>query len=208
MADKKIKGTICPICKNESDNKATYCNKCGWEFKVFLTADSEYEKQEKEREKILKDFIAQLSETNKLSQELESKISILEKKLEDANSKIRKHENEKPQIQNTVSGFIILRNRETMEESAVVIYEGYNTYGADNNADQHHQISLDPIVFEFAPKHFSIDTCRPKGWVLKDLVGNSLKTKNGDLPYNGVYIGSGLGPVVINDIIELKIIKL
>ena len=195
MADNNTKNNTCPICNSTNDPKAAFCNKCGWEFKILVASDSNYAKQEKEREEKMKAFIAQC---NKATQDTPAKTTQPQKPKPQSSA----------QAQSQVSGFIIFKNRETLEEVAVSIHNGYNTYGSEATTDLHHKINLDPIVFDFAPKHFSIDTCRSKGWVLKDLVGNSMKTKGGNIPENGVYITPSLGPVVINNIIELKIVKL
>lgn len=197
MAEKSTKNITCPICKGTNDPKAAFCNKCGWEFKILVASDSNYAKQEKEREEKMKAFIAQC---NKAAQDTPAKTTQPQKP--------KPQNTDQTQSQNLVSGFILFKNRETLEEVAIPIHHGYNTYGSESTRELHHKINLDPIVFDFAPKHFSVDTLRSKGWVLRDLVGNSMKTKGGEIPENGVYITPSLGPVVINNIIELKIVKL
>ncbi len=107
-----------------------------------------------------------------------------------------------------VKGFVMLKNLATDEEATVAILEGVNIYGSKEDSGLYHKIKLDPIKFVFEPEQFSIDTTRAKGWVLRDLSNGSIQTKAGYVPENGVYINNALGRVLINDIIEIRIVKL
>lgn len=178
----------CPICGSNMSPEYNLCTSCGWISFIF---------------------------PSEIPDELRAMEEVRFRAAKDAHSKTMTLQSPiAPQAQSPVpsqgkaSGFIVFKNRETQEEAAALIYQGCNTYGSEAASDLHHKINMEPILFDFAPKHFSVDTQRSKGWVLKDLVGMSLKTKAGNIPREGVYVTPALGPVLINESVEFKIIKL
>lgn len=231
----ETKSKICPVCSKEfqgtkehPSSTIVFCPNCGW-MRIFMpeVIPNVLQKQEEERQRIAKEAYANKIASEEERGKLSARVEKMKDELDLANEKIAKDEQYIRKLQSgldkakasaqqnqataphtEVKGFVMLKNLETYEESTEAIFEGLNVYGSKENNGLCHKIKLDPVAFDFEPEQFSIDTTRPKGWVLRDLAKGAIQTKAGKVPDNGVYVNNTLGRVLINDIIEIRIVKL
>ena len=178
----------CPICNNEYDAVAPYCQTCGWEFKFIIADNSEYVKLESNRKGVTKRHIEGLN----------SEIRDLNSRIEDLNSQIKILKNEIGSLKNRpapapaapqsqMAGVMCLTNLRSEITTYMPIYKGINTYGSDDSSGAHQKINMIFRGNVLQPKHFSVEY-RDEHLLLSPLAGNVILCNGVEIPSKGQYI--------------------
>ena len=181
MADNNSKSVKCPICGNDNSTSSSYCCQCGWEFKILLTNDSQYAKQEKAREETMKQYIKQLKIAGRVD----------DNKPLSAPAPLPAPD---PMV-----GIMCLTSTLSQVTKYLPIYKGVNTFGTDESDGKHQKINMRLRGRSIEPKHFAVEYRDSK--LILFPIGNSKIMRNGELvtqkgtavqPQNVITIGEEL----------------